>query len=180
MKKASKGAVALGAGVVLLLGGGGTLAVWSSTQPISGGNVNAGHLGLVTDGTNTGCGSWQLDSGEAAPLTYSPGDPLVPGDVLTRVCDFTIQAEGNHLRATVGISAASFSGTDGDFGGDLVADVSGIEVNGSPATSFTEADDGQALTATVTVTFDSTSGNGTQDLSTVLDNLSLTATQVHS
>ncbi len=180
MNRLLKGSLALGGATVLLLGGGGTLAFWNTTQPITGGSVTSGHLDLVVDGTNTGCGAWTLDTGESVPSTYAGGDPLVPGDVLTRICDYTISAAGNHLRATVDISAASFSGTDTDFGGDLTADVSGIEVDGAPATSFTEDDDGLALTATVTVTFDSASGNSTQDLDTVLDDLTLTATQVHA
>lgn len=180
MKKATKGALAVGLGTVLLLGGGGTLAVWTETQPIGGTDLNAGHLNIVTDVTNTGCGAWQLDSGEAAPLTYVSGDPLVPGDVLTRECNYTIEAVGNHLRATVGISAGNFSGADGDFGGMLTADVSGLQVGGVPATSFTEDNDGDTLTATVTVTFDAAADNSTEDLATVLDALTLTATQVHA
>ena len=178
MRNEVKGAVAAGAGVLLLLGGGGTFAVWNDSKPINGGTINSGHLALATTGANTGCGAWQLDSGEQAPLTYTAGDKLVPGDVLTRECKFTIEALGNHLRATVGISAAHF--TNGDFGGKLVADVSGIKVNGNAATSFTEENNGQTLTATVTVTFNGDSGNGTQDLATTLSTMTLTATQVHA
>ncbi len=180
MRKSLKGALAGGTAAALLLGGAGTLAYWTDTESVTGGNIDSGHLALLTDSTNTGCGSWTLDTGESAPTTYSAGDPLVPGDVLTKTCTFTISASGNHLRATVDLSAPSFSGTDTDFGGKLTADVTDIKVNGSAATEFTEANDGEALAATVTVTFDSTAGNTTQDLSTVLDDLTLTASQVHS
>lgn len=180
MNRSAKGAVAAAAGVVLLLTGQGTLAFWTDTNPISGGAVNSGHLNIVTDGVNTGCGDWTLDDDESPASTYTVGDPLVPGDVLTRVCAYTVEAEGNHLRATLGISTASFSGTDGDFGGSLVADVSGIEVDSVPATAITDLDDGKTLTATVTVTFDPAADNTTEDLETVLDLLTLTATQVHA
>jgi alternate signal-mediated exported protein len=180
MEKATKGAIASGIGVLMFLGGAGTLAFWSDSQTITGGAINAGHLKIVTDGTNAGCGDWQLDSGESAPTTYTVGDPLVPGDVLTRDCAFTVQATGNHLRATVGITAVNFSGGAGNFGGKLNASVSAIKIDGTPVTSFTEADNGGKLTASVTVTFDSASLNDTEDLSTLLDSLTLTATQVHA
>jgi alternate signal-mediated exported protein len=180
MKKATKGTLASAVGVLLFLGGAGTLAFWTDSQPIAGGAINSGHLKIVTDATNTGCGSWKLDSAESAPATYTVGDPLVPGDTLTRDCSFTVKATGNHLRATVGITAVNFSGTDGDFSGKLNASVSAVKIDGTPVTSFTEADNGGTLTASVTVTFDSGALNGTEDLATLLDSLTLTATQVHA
>ena len=183
MNKTTKGALAAAAAVALLLGGAGTLAFWSDDEPVDGTPVNAGHLALVTDLTNTGCGSWQLDTGESAPTTYVDGDPLVPGDVLTKVCSYTIQAEGNHLRATVGVSAPTLTPGTGDFGSDIVTDVSDVSdvtVDGSPATSFTEVNDGDALVATITVTFDSASTNSTQDATAVLEDLTLSADQVHT
>jgi len=178
MNKTSKGALAAAAGAALLLGGGGTLAFWSDSKPITGGAINSGHLRLVTDTTNTGCGGWQLDSGESVAVAYTLGDPVVPGDVLTRECRYTVQATGNHLRATVGVSAVNFTG--GTYGGNLSASVSDVMLDGAPITSFTEADNGGSLSASVTVTFASTADNTTQDLGTVLNSLNLTATQVHS
>jgi alternate signal-mediated exported protein len=179
MNRTTKGALAAGAAAGLLLGGLGSLAYWTDSETIGGGAVNSGHLALTTDATNTGCAAWQLDSAEAAPLTYTVGDPLVPGDVLTRVCNYTIEADGNHLRATLGISTPTLTAGTGSYGSDLVTAVSDTKVNGSAATSFTEANDGQTLTATVTVTFDADSGNSTQDVTAVLEAMTLTATQVH-
>ncbi|CAA9365577.1 MAG: hypothetical protein AVDCRST_MAG34-2916 [uncultured Nocardioidaceae bacterium] len=178
MNNSTKGALAVGVGVALLLGGGGTLAVWSDSKPITGGAINSGHLRIVTDGTNTGCGGWVLDAHESTPVSYNLGDPLVPGDVLSRECAYTVQATGNHLRATVGISAVNFTG--GSFAGNLDAAVSDVMLDGASITSFTEAANGGTLSASVTVTFSSAAGNSTQDLATVLDSLTLTATQVHS
>src|SRR3954452_1767091 len=150
----TKGVLAIGAGGVLLIGGAGTLAAWTDSQAISGGSITSGHLQLITDGTNAGCTVWKLDSGESAPVTYTAGDPLVPGDVLTKDCAFTVRATGNHLRATVGISAVNFSGTNTNFGGKLSAAVSSVKVNGNPVTEITELDNGGSITAKVTVTFD--------------------------
>ena len=180
MHKATKGALATLSGAVLLLGGGGgTLAVWTQDTPVGGGPITSGSLALATDATRTGCGAWVLDAGEPTQATYSPGDPLVPGDVLTRRCSFAVEAVGDHMRASVDVSEAVFSGSDGDFGGTLAAEVSDVEVDGVPVTSFTDEDDGKTLTASVVVTFASTAGNGTANLETVLDEVVLTATQVH-
>jgi alternate signal-mediated exported protein len=179
MNKTTKGALAGGAAAALLLGGLGSLAYWTDAETIGGGAINSGHLALVTGGANNGCGAWQLDSGEAVGLTYVAGDPLVPGDVLTRVCNYTIDAAGNHLRATVDIDTPTLTPGTGSFGSDLTTDVSDITVDGVAAASFTEANNGDTLTATVTLTFASTSGNTTQDVTAVLDDLTLTATQVH-
>lgn len=44
MNKNGKAAIAVGAAILLLLGGGGTLAVWNSTANVSGGTVYAGTL----------------------------------------------------------------------------------------------------------------------------------------
>ncbi|MDX6327499.1 MAG: hypothetical protein QOK15_3853, partial [Nocardioidaceae bacterium] len=97
-----------------------------------------------------------------------------------KTCAFTIRATGNHLRATVGISAVNFSGTNTNFGGKLTAAVSAVKVNGTDVTEITEQDNGKTMSATVTVTFNTNAANTTEDLSTVLDSLTLTATQVHA
>lgn len=179
MNKATKGALAAGLGVAMLSGGAGTLAYWNNSQTVDGTAINAGNLQIVTDATNTGCGSWTLDTGESAPSTYNDGDPLVPGDVLTRSCAFTIKATGNHLRANLSVSAANFSGTDGNFGGMLTASLSGTAIDGTPVTSFTEDDNGKKLTTSVTVTFSSAALNNTKLMKAALDNIVVTATQAH-
>jgi len=180
MKKTTKGALAAAAAAVLLTGGASTLAFWSGTQPITGANINAGDLEIVVDGVNTGCGSWNLDSGETVALTYTSGDLLVPGDVLTRVCNYTIQADGNHLRATLAVSTPSLTAVTGSFGSDMNVNVSDIKVNNVAATELTDANDGQKLTATIVVTFSSASLDVTEGATAVLQDLTLTATQVHS
>lgn len=183
MKKTTKGALAAAAAAALMVGGAGTLAFWTDDETIPGGTIDAGHLDLVTDTTNTGCGAWVLDSGEQAPETWANGDPLVPGDVLTKECLFTIDAQGNHLRATVAASAPSATGT---LAAGLAIDATDITVGGVADTEFTEADDGAALGVTVTVEFtdpgvaDNTYNDPATDITAVLDDITVTATQVHS
>src|SRR5690606_28979207 len=81
MNKSTKGALAAAAAAVLLMGSAGTLAFWTADETTPGATIDAGHLALVIDGTNTGCGAWSLDSGESVAGTWTDGDPLVPGDV---------------------------------------------------------------------------------------------------
>jgi len=176
MNKSTKGALAAGTATVLLMGGVGTLAYWTDTETVSGGNLESGHLDIVTDDTNTGCDGWQLDTGEAAPTTYAAGDPLVPGDVLTRHCDYTITAEGNHLRATVSADIPTLTGALADA---LTVAPATIEVNGVAVTGFTEDNDGDTLSVELQVTFDEAVTDH-MDVGAVLGNLTLTAAQVHS
>lgn len=179
MRTASKGIIAAASGAILLSGGVGSLAYWTDSKAVEGGAINGGTMSLVVDSTNTGCGAWTLDAGEATASTYTVGDPLVPGDVITRLCRYTIEASGNHLRSTIGVSSPSFTGTDGDFGGKLTATVAALKVDGATATSFTEDDDGKSLAATVAVTWNSNDTAHT-GASTALNDLVLTASQVHS
>ena len=174
MNKVTKGVVAAGMGATLLVGGAGTLAYWTEDATVNGGVINTGHLNL----TNQVCTSWILDAAENAPTTYTAGDPIVPGDVLTRTCTYDIDAEGNHLRAEVDIDTPTFDAAGDDFGGTLTASVTALEVDGDPlATEFTELNN--TVSADIEVVFASTAGNTTQDLATVLEDLTITATQVH-
>lgn len=183
MDKSTKGALAVGAAAVLLVGGTGTLAFWTADETTPGGTIDAGHLDLLVDATNTGCGDWTLDSGESAAGTWADGDPLAPGDVLSKTCAFTIDAQGNHLRATVGVTDPDVSGT---LAPGLDVDATGVTVDGVSATSFTEANDGDALGVTITVeltdpgTADNTYNDPDTDISAVLDAITVTATQVHA
>lgn len=184
MNKSTKGALAAGAAAVLLMGGAGTLAFWTSSQNVDGGAIASGHLRLTADATNVGCGAWQLDSAEQVPVTYNPGDPLVPGDVLTKACAYTLEATGNHMRGALSLSAPTLTpgAGAGTFGTDLQAAISAVTVGGAtlPGNEFTEANNNQAVAATITVTFLGTSGNASQDAQATLEALTLTATQVHN
>jgi alternate signal-mediated exported protein len=176
MKKSYKGAAAAAAAGILLLGGAGSLAYWSSTQDVPGGTINSGSLALSTPA----CGAWSLDALEPGPpATFTNGDPLVPGDVLTKTCTFSITATGNHLRATLGVTNTSFTPVN-DLSADLNASAV-FTVAGNPIPAeITETNNGNVVSAAITVTFDPASGNESQSLSTVLNAITVTANQVHN
>ena len=183
MNRTTKGVLAAAAAGVLLLGGIGSIAYWTSTQNVPGGTINAGHLALVVDGAESGCGPWTIDTAEVGPAAYSPGDPLVPGDVLSRECNFTLDAEGLHMRGNITASTPTLTGT---LAGALSVSATGLMINNVAASSFDETNDGQKLTTTVTVTFtdpgtaDNTYNQVSPQLTAALGNIAVTATQIHN
>jgi alternate signal-mediated exported protein len=178
MNKSSKGALAAIAGGTLLLGGAGSLAYWTDVADISGGAVNSGRMSLTdtTSGSCAGAG-WTLDGAESpAGAAFDPAtDTLVPGDVLTKTCTFTVGASGKHLRANLAATGGAASGTLAP-----ALTVAGtFTVGGATVSSLTSADDGSTLTAKISVTFDPASGNTTQLRTATLSTYTVTATQVH-
>lgn len=179
MNKTSKGALAAAAAGVLLLGGAGSLAFWSDSDAVDGGTFTAGSLNL--EPLNT-CDAWNLDSGEPGGQPFDPAtDLLVPGDTVTKTCSFTIDATGEHLRASVeavpgtaGVAPDLFA--TGDFTmGDTV-----LSVGGLPVDEITEANHTQTLSVEVSVDFVGASGNDSQDGSGALDAIDIETTQEHS
>ncbi|OJX62946.1 MAG: hypothetical protein BGO95_11030 [Micrococcales bacterium 73-13] len=101
MNKNAKGAIAVGAAVLLLLGGGGTFALWNTSSTLNAGSIDTGHL---TASSFTG--GWKDQNGDA----FAPGtDFAVPGDVLTYTATSDIDAEGTNLRFTAFIDPASIT-----------------------------------------------------------------------
>ena len=189
MHKNTKAALAATTAAVLLLGGAGTIASWNDSESISGGAIKSGKLSLTQEVGQT-CTAWTLDAaggGEA----FVPGTTLVvPGDVITRTCTYTVNASGEHLAATVGLTTPSFGETnalvsaltaDADYTIDadpLAAPDAVTITNNAPITS---ANDGDVLSAAVSVTFKSaTSGTTAQEMTATLNALSVSLTQSHA
>jgi alternate signal-mediated exported protein len=187
MKKTTKGAIAAGGAAVLLLGGAGSLAYWTTGQSVAGGSISSGHLSL--DDTTAGtcaAAAWKLDSAETpAGATFNPATmKLVPGDSITKTCTFKINVAGTHLRAsaavTGGSSAATWFTTTGT---KLHNDTKNSDITSSSV--ITEANNNDVVTATLVVNFPygdaaTVSTNATQDQTAVLNNLAVTLTQAHA
>ena len=180
MKKSTKGALAATAAGILLLGGAGSLAYWNDSATITGGSIASGTLSLTQE-TGQVCTDWTLDS--AGSTTYTAGTTLVvPGDVITKDCDYTVNATGAHLTATLAMDAASITGSN-DLSAALTPDaqytLGGTSVSSGQA--ITSADDGAVLHATITVTFETTtSGLTAQGLTAGLNDIAVTLTQSHA
>jgi alternate signal-mediated exported protein len=175
MNKSTKGALAAGTAAVLLLGGAGSLAYWNSTGTISGGAIKAGDLSITAP---TCPGGWTYDSGETTPgATYTPGTSLlVPGDSISETCTTTLTATGEHMRGTI-VASTPTAIAPFTVGVSSITDATTALASGG---TFTEANNGDALSVTVTVTFPGSSDNTTKLASKTLDAITLTATQIHS
>ena len=173
MHKPLKGAVALGAAGLLLLGGAGTYALWSDSVVLSGGTINAGQLEFV----DTTAGVWR-DASDGAPgtvITDISTFLVVPGDVLTYSLSTTLRAQGDNLAATLAVDPDSITGDD-----DLLDDIAvatTVNSGGTPITTITEANDEDVIDVVVTLTFDEGSGNESQLDQIDLSNLELTVNQ---
>ncbi len=177
MNKFTKASIATGAGIVLLLGGAGTLAYWNDSASTGAGTITAGTLSIESEGD----GEWF----EASDLT-TPIDPedflVVPGDSLVYVESFEIGATGENLEATIEADASDID--KGAWGADLTASTA-LSIAGSPVATITDANDGDTVEVRVTLTFAFTStvgvdapvNNGSQGAVVDLSDLAIVVTQ---
>lgn len=188
MKTALKAALAATAGGGLLLGGAGSLAYWTDDEELQPEtDLVSGTLDL---GAPT-CGDWLLDDAS----TFTPAtDRIVPGDSLTRTCQFLITGVGDHLEAALSADLATAQDSaledeltvsaayeiDTDATDDDTNETS-VDPEAGPV-AFTDADNGSYLRATVSVAF----AFGTEDndsnggVTATLDDIVVTATQTDS
>src|SRR5215218_5824202 len=100
MKKTTKGALAAVAGGSLLFGGAGSLAYWNGSSTVTGASIESGTLTMDTPDCAVAVGThdWQFDGGGA----FDPdANTIVPGDVLTKVCEVKLSLVGEHIGATL-------------------------------------------------------------------------------
>ncbi|WP_210439487.1 alternate-type signal peptide domain-containing protein [Nocardioides xinjiangensis] len=190
MHKNTKAALAVTTASVLLIGGAGTLASWNDSESVSGGDIRSGTLSLV-QAEGQGCGDWILDAAGGGEV-FSPGSTLlVPGDVITRTCTYTVNASGAHLKATAGLGTPKFAAaSDADLVKQLkpsavyTLGAAGAGTAAAPLAdggAITSADNGKVLTAVVSVTFDAaTAGTTAQGVTATLDALTVSLSQQHA
>lgn len=136
MQKITKGALASGAAALLLIGGGSTLALWSDSEVITGGEITFGALELTPGVENA---------------TETSSIELVPGDDDTIVNTYTVTAEGDGLEATIAVTDPSVSGDDGLTSSTSTTFTPEGGEPGELPTTITEAQNGGVITVTTTV-----------------------------
>lgn len=95
MRKTTKGAIAVGAGVALLLGGAGTLAYWTDSSALdSNTTVTAGNLDLAPVAASAAW-TWKTGGQTFVPATSR----IVPGDTVVFTQRYTVTAQGDRLKA---------------------------------------------------------------------------------
>ncbi|MBX3094477.1 MAG: alternate-type signal peptide domain-containing protein [Cryobacterium sp.] len=145
MNKLTKASIAGAAGIALLLGGAGTLALWNDSASITAGDITSGTLTI--DGSS---GTWDNE-----------WDLWVPGDVATYDGTLTIGATGDNLSAILSVDDSGLVGIGNtEFASALEVTftvnglpVAGVTDNGNGTYTVTEAADAAVLDVTVTVTF---------------------------
>jgi len=174
MNKLTKGTIAGAAGIVLLLGGAGTFALWNDSAAISGGTVASGTLsfGAVAPGT------WKDISPDVSGGTGVPIDGTfrtVPGDVLAYTSTVVVNATGDNLLAKFDAVYKNTTALPTGFTtAVIVKDSKGATV-ANPVT----VTDGDTYTVVVKLTFDAaTAGKVSQDTPVNLEDVALTLTQV--
>jgi alternate signal-mediated exported protein len=172
MNKTTKGAIAGAAGIVLLLGGAGTFALWNDSASVAGGDISSGTLSMTPDGAPV----WEDVSADVAgnPSVITPANFLiVPGDTITMTQDVTIDATGDNLLAEFG-----YTYVEGTLPAGFSTDID-VEVDGVAATNPADVSDGDVVTVVLTLEFDSaTSDQVSQDVDVNLADIALTLTQV--
>lgn len=148
MNKMVKGAIATGVGVILLVGGGGTLATWNASSNASMGSVVSGDLNLTA--TNA---KWTNAVGTAIPdiAAYK----VVPGDVLTYTQDVNITLSGDLMAAKLAVTGVPVDGTGTSaFGGAATVSTTTLTKGTRvlPDTILTKNDSG-VVKASTTFTF---------------------------
>ncbi|MBY3989812.1 alternate-type signal peptide domain-containing protein [Rhodococcus fascians] len=176
MNKATKGALAAGAAVVLLLGGAGSFALWQDSADVDAEDISTGVLRL----TPVGEGRW-VDISPTGPRTnpVTIGTfNMVPEDLLEYSADFRVDAEGDNLLATVTPDLASIDlPENGSVTADMVTLATTIETAGGVVPTLTEANDGDLVTVVVQIGFDA-DGIAGQDGTIGLDQFQVVLQQI--
>jgi alternate signal-mediated exported protein len=147
----TKGAIVTAAGVMLLIGGGGTLAVWNVQQNAEVGTIASGDLNLVA-----GEGVWTI-AGQEGPIDIASYQ-IVPGDTLTYTQNVDITLDGENISANLsvvnadGVSTGFADGTYTTSAVTLTKDGQAIE------NPLDENDDVTDAVASVTFDFLTTTG----------------------
>ena len=102
MNKLVKGAIATGVGVVLLMGGAGSLAYWNAGTNLGGATITAGNLSVAPVAN----GAWKSGT---TTITNIANFRTVPGDSLTYTQDVTLTATGDNLKFTVGLTPGALT-----------------------------------------------------------------------
>ncbi|MCR2783155.1 MULTISPECIES: alternate-type signal peptide domain-containing protein [unclassified Microbacterium] len=107
MNKTTKASIATAAGVLLLLGGGGTFATWNgSTQAGADATISAGNLEVLPGEEG---GTWSFNGTDLLDEENIADYLVSPGDVLTYTTTMTVIAKGDSLRGQIGLTNASIA-----------------------------------------------------------------------
>lgn len=106
MNRFLKGAISGTAGIILLLGGAGSFALWNGTASAQAGTVQSGTMTIAnTPGSSP---AWTVThGGVTTPIASIGAFRIVPGDTLTLTQKVDISASGDNLSAILSLDPSS-------------------------------------------------------------------------
>jgi len=145
MNKLVKGSIAGAAGIALLLGGAGSLALWSDSAALSPTSITSGTLDIAPGTTGT----------------WSPAlAKIVPGDTTTYTQTYTVTATGDNLHAQLSTNAGTIGNTVGATVNTTYAVKTAANVAVTPTAGVYALNAGTyTVTATIVVTFPTSTAN---------------------
>lgn len=188
MNKFMKASIATGAGIVLLLGGAGTLAYWNDTATTGAGSITSGTLDIDSY-AGTGAGWWDISADNPSrPEAISASTfRVVPGDTLRYVEWFTVSATGDNLVAELSVNDADVLAaltddwsTKGWLSADATFDLydaTGTTLDTADVTEIDSSDNGKRVKVVFELAFDTAADNSTQTDVVNLSTLEVALTQ---
>jgi alternate signal-mediated exported protein len=112
MNKLTKGAIAGAAGIVLLMGGAGSLAYWTGSADLTNGaqTINAGSLSAATTS-----GSWTVNGKDASTTK------VVPGAIVRYDGVITVTSSGDGLKYKVNVPTQAVTSDNANANAKLAA-----------------------------------------------------------
>ena len=149
----TQGIIAIGAGALLLVGGT-SMALWTASSTVAGGNITAGNLDV-----KVAAGAWQDVSPEhAAPVDIADVADfrIVPGDVLEGTFPVDVAALGDNFAGDLTVAfttptGALLSTVEGVSLDYTLLDSDGTPVGAGDTVSVLSADSTAVVTGAVTV-----------------------------
>jgi alternate signal-mediated exported protein len=170
MNKLVKGSIAGAAGIILLMGGAGSLAYWNDTTnagPAGGTTITAGTLTVSAANAGSWTKGFYNASGTLVGSVSSVGTlssvRIVPGNRLVYTQQFNVVGIGDDLYFTIGSTAGAVSGTSGAD----AALASQINASGTTAFAVSSVSGGTVTAATTPGTYKVSSNAGTPATITV-------------
>ena len=176
MNKLTKAAIAGGAGIILLMGGAGTFAVWNDVSNAGAATITAGNLDIEPNGA----GVWSVGGTPIDIATYR----IIPGTTLTYTSNFDVYAVGDGLTATVSLTEGSITAAaTGNAAANTalaarLAKSAAFSVNGGGATTITASAGVQTVAVSVSIKWEDNAADNAAKLGAVdLSNFGITLTQ---
>lgn len=171
-KTAFKGAAAVAAGLVVLLGGAGSFALWNAQGGLGETASSTGHL-KADFGTTT----WRdLTPGHEKDSVDISAFRLVPGDVLTGTATITVDAVGDNLVVKPTVTGADGAPIAEELPEDVSVDATLTDAQGEPVTEVSAGK--STITAEVTLSYDVKGTNGGMDQPINLQDVEINLQQV--